>query len=536
MKKFLALAVAVVTAFAAVGCSGGKPGSSLDYDFTETDKKVKYTFYSSNWQDYEGSSDRIIEYIEDKFNVEIKITGASGTDWQNRLGAEIADGETPDMFFALPETSTITNYIKKQVITDLNPYIEKANATNLKQIFATEQYKDATLIDGKNYFVPQSVGYTTRILLVRKDWMKKWNESRGKSGDAVYDEPKTLSEFTAMLNFFRNGDPDGDGIKNTYGLALSKNFDLVQDMFATFGVKPDWSFDADGNFTLSALTENYDNVLEWFKNGDQQGYLYPEFYALTDSDAYQSFYHGQSGAVLAVGDTILDGIINEVKKAYPDKNYEDLLTLIAPPDSDDGTYKGAFKSWSFYWGGWCMSADAEEPMRLIKIMDYLFSPEGQKLLVYGIENVHYTETDGVITPNLEQRRNEPANRFNYRNASDRNTPDGRYMLGYQITPCPYKIVDNKLVINYPYDTAADPDLMKLAYDLTVKNQNFSALQKIIFDYDLNEYNTKILDAVETYSVNVISGKNKQSELQNLNDKLTSYKYNEVKKFLNQNAK
>ena len=186
LTKFFAVSLATLTTFGALaGCSSNSLGE-LEHDFTESDKKIEYTFFSTNWQDYEGATkDRIIKHIEDKFNVDITITGASGSTWTDRLAAEIADNETPDLFFALPDTSTITDYIKKQVITDLNPYIEKANATNLQQILNTEQYKETTLINGKNYFVPQSVGYTTRVLLVRKDWMRKWNESLGKTGDDV---------------------------------------------------------------------------------------------------------------------------------------------------------------------------------------------------------------------------------------------------------------------------------------------------------------------------------------------------------------
>ena len=539
LTKFFAVSLATLTTFGALaGCSSNSLGE-LEHDFTESDKKIEYTFFSTNWQDYEGATkDRIIKHIEDKFNVDITITGASGSTWTDRLAAEIADNETPDLFFALPDTSTITDYIKKQVITDLNPYIEKANATNLQQILNTEQYKETTLINGKNYFVPQSVGYTTRVLLVRKDWMRKWNESLGKTGDDVYAEPSTLSEFTSMLSFFRNGDPDGDGKKNTYGLALSNNFDYVQDFFATFGISPEYYLDENGDYQISALSENYGEMLKWFAQGNSDGYLYSDFYMMTETESLQSFYQGICGAVVTSGDLLLDGIINEIKNAYPGQDYNDLLTLIAPPDSDDGTYKGAFKGWNFYWGGWCVSADAEEPMRLIKILDYLFSAEGQKLLVYGIKGTHYTEENGVIVPNNTERLADGSNAFSYPDASRLNEPAGRYMIGYQMIPCPYTIENNRLVINYPYDTACDSAMMKKAYDLTIKNTpNFNALSTIIANPDINDYNSKIIDAVETYSINIISGNNTQSEAYtSLMSRLTFAKHLDVLVYINKNNK
>lgn len=545
--KFLATLVAtasLLTAFGATGCR--KKLGDLAYDFSETEEKISYTFFSTNWQNFEGKEkDRILKHLEEKFNVNIKITGAGGDKWQDRLSTKIADNETPDLFFALPDTSTITDYIKKQVITDINPYIEKANAENLEQILGTEQYKKSTLIDGKNYFVPQSVGYTTRIMLVRKDWMKQWNEDsvenggRALTGEDVYDEPTTLSEFTSMLKYFRNGDPDGSGGKpDTYGLALSKNFDYVQDFFATFGIKPEYCLDDKGNYQLSAMTEEYKDMLDWFYEGNSSGYILPDFFMHSEPEALQSFYRGESGAVVSSGDILLDGIINEVINANPGKDYHDLVTLIAPPDSDDGKYKGAFRGWNFYWGGWCVSATAKEPMRLIKILDYLFSPEGQKMMVYGLEGTHYTEENGVIIPNNEERLKEGLNVFNCPDAKKTSEPAGRYMLGYQLMPCPYTIQDNKLVINYPYDTSFDPVMMKKAYDLTVKTQpNITALASIIADPDINDYNSKIHDAIKTYTLNVISGNDSQEDAYaSLMSRLKSAKYEKVLSYINANNK
>lgn len=541
MTKRITAALCVLAA-AVLGACGGSGGGlpEPEHDFTETDETIEYTFFSPNWQDFENTTDRILGSIEEKFNVKIHITGASGTNWMDRLSTEIADNDTPDLFFVQPETSTVTDYIRKQVITDLNPYIERADAKNLKAIFATEQYKTSTLIGGRNCFVPQSVGYTTRVILVRKDWMKQWNEApassggRGLTGADVYAAPGTLSELTSMLRYFRNGDPDGDGKKNTYGMALSKNFDYVQDFFATFGLRPDWTKTEDG-FVLSALTDGYTDMLTWFNTGHREGYLRPDFFASAESDALMKFYQGECGAVVTSGDLLLDGVINEIKNAFPGEDYRDLLTLIAPPDSDDGKFVGAFKGWNFYWGGWCISADAPEPMRLIRILDYLISPEGQKLMVYGIEGTHYTVENGTVVPDFAERLKEGALSFNYPDG-DRTKPAGRYTIGYQFMPCPYTIEDNRLVINYPYDTSADPEMMKSAYDLTYETTpNFSALTGIISDIDLNDYNSQIIDAVEIYSMAVIADASKQAEaLADLENKLSAYKYEQVCSYLNEN--
>ncbi len=542
MKKTVwsLLAATLLVAMAGLSACKGK-GYELEHDFTETDETISYKFYSVNWQDYEGQpKDRVLSFLEEKFNVKIEITGASDAMWKDRLSTEIADGKTPDLFFALPDTSTITDYIRKQVITDLDPYIERAEATNLRTILAAEQYKESTLIDGKHFFMPQSVGYTTRIMMVRKDWMKKWNEApisdggRAKTGEDVYAVPSTLSEFTSMLRFFRNGDPDGDGKKNTYGLALSNNFDYVQDFFATFGLQPGYE-KKDGGYQLSAFDDRYLTMLRWFKEGNDEGYVYSDFYTLTEGEALQNFYQGVCGVVVSSGDLLLDGILNELGVLHAGEDYHDLVTLIAPPDSDDGAYKGAFKGWNFYWGGWCVSATAKEPMRLVRILDYLFSPEGQKLLVYGVEGVHYNTVDGKIVPNAANRLQDGDHAFSYPDAQKLNDPSGRYVIGYQLIPCPYTVENGELAINYPYDTAYDPDMMRQAYELTYRTTpNFNALSTIIADPDINDYNSKVTDHVRTYSIDVISGKDEAAAKKTLMDRLDSAKYETVLDYINKN--
>ncbi|MBE7087255.1 MAG: extracellular solute-binding protein [Clostridiales bacterium] len=545
MKKLLALVLSVCCLFTTVGCGGG--GGGLEYDYTETNETIEYTFYSPDWQKFQGKeNDRVLKHLEEKFNVSIKIEGASSSMYYTNLKNRIAGDNSPDMFFMQPDEASFSDYIYQEVVTDLNGYINKAadeespyltglgKATNLKTILSTEQYAKTTLVNGKNYFIPQSVGYTTRIIIVRKDWMKEWNEGRGKTGDDVYVQPQTLSEFESMLTYFKTK-------TNAYGMQLSSNFDFLQDFFASFGIKPYFYLDSDGNYQLSATHDNYKTMLEWFHSLCSQGLLDPQFSTLSEDDALRSFYQGQVGLVVSSGDFLLDGIINELMSTpqMTGKEVNDVVTLITPPDSDDRTYKGAFRGWNFYWGGWCISPSAPEPMRLIRMLDYVFSPEGQKLMVYGVEGVHYTQEGDVITPNYTNRLADGQDVFVCPDTTKTNEPRGRYNIGHQLIPCPYIIDNNRLVINYPYDTGRDYDLMKLSYDLTYEETpNFDELSTIIADKNMAKDKNEILDSVIEYTTNVIVGTNgTQQELySDLMSVLNQLDYLDLLDYLNQNNK
>ena len=81
-------------------------------------------------------------------------------------------------------------------------------------------------------------------------------------------------------------------------------------------------------------------------------------------------------------------------------------------------------------------------------------------------------------------------------------------------------------------------MMKKAYDLTyATTPNFNALSTIIADPDINDYNSKIIDAVETYSINVISGNDSQEDAyEDLMSRLSAAKYQEVLSYINKNNK
>ena len=262
MKKFIAIILGLISALT-VFAACGPVAKGLDYDFSETDKTINYKLFSVGFQQFEGlENDRVLKFLENKFNVKLEIMGASESAWENRLSTEIFDGNTPDLFFSLPHTAAYSDYIRKEIITDLNPYVEKAEAKNLQAMFNTEQFKKSILIEGKNYFIPKVTGISNHTLYVRKDWMNLWNEDRGAVKDTV---PATLTEFTSMLQYFV--DENLSGGRKTYGLSLCKNIDYYKDFMGTFGVIPDYYKDKNGNHQLSALTDEYKSMMEWFKTG-----------------------------------------------------------------------------------------------------------------------------------------------------------------------------------------------------------------------------------------------------------------------------
>ena len=97
MKRKLSLALAAIVAAAALtGCSGN--GKTQ----VPNEEKVSYTMFAHNWQKYDkAEKDSILKTIEDKFNLELNLTGAPSDGWIEKLTLMVNANEVPDLFFFL---------------------------------------------------------------------------------------------------------------------------------------------------------------------------------------------------------------------------------------------------------------------------------------------------------------------------------------------------------------------------------------------------------------------------------------------------
>ena len=531
--KLLSLTMGLIFSFGALAACGPQtPTTTLNYDLTETNEKITYNFFSPGFTDL-AENDSVVAHIEEKFNVDIKFDGGAFGDWEKALAGLVSSNKAPDLFFALPDSSTMSDYTRK-VLTDYDYYLDNAGdkLPNLKAMLNAEPFGNNIKINGKYYFIPKTVGTTTRAILVRKDWMKQWNESKGRTGEAALTEPRTLSEFTDMLTYFHENSLGGG---KTYGMAIGIDaFDFYRDFMATFGIEPDLYLDESGNYQYSAISHpNYDAFVNWFKDGVGTYIDKALLDGQSASDAIVRFHSGDVGALICNTVGVLDGIMSELK--VKNVNIEEAVTLIAPPDSDDGQNQGAFMNFEFYWGGYVVSKNVKEPMRLLKILDYMFSEEGQKLLTYGIKDVHYTEdANGVITPNLEKRKTESRSWGGNGGLSADDVVSGRHDLGMQLYACPFKVVDGKMVENYPKYISIYETYHEWARRIANENNTRRVMKGLIPNTDISRYYAEIMDALEIYTINRITGSSKQSALEELSIKIG--KKDTVLKYLNENMK
>ncbi|MBE7045283.1 MAG: extracellular solute-binding protein [Ruminococcaceae bacterium] len=479
MKKKLSLLLSAVIGLTALTSCGETATQTEDSD------TISYTLFAHEWQSYDGAEhDRILKTIEEKFNVKLNLTGAPSEGWTEKLTLMINTGEVPDLFFFLPGATQYRSWVSNGIILPLDDYLD--NTEYMKKIFEETKYKNLSY-DGKHYFMPNVGLANSHAIYYRKDWLEK----------VGLQEPKTIEEFEEMLRRFTEEDPDGNGKDDTYGLSLSKVSGWLASFYAAFGFTTGWNKnDTTGEYLPYFMEDGYGQMLDWLSGMYQKGYIKDEYFIDTDQQKLDNFFSGQAGVVLANSAGVVDQIVASAQSVNPNA----VVDVLEPPAGPGG--EGGMISFGGYYGGWNISAEAKEPERLIQILDYLVSPEGQKLRTYGIEGVHYTEENGEIVRNDEECIKEPNKVF----LSDNGKVTSNYEIGNYFSTARIEYTENGLITSRDYSALKNEALALKCDEISNKNLSVADSQNILdTSEEFSEIGSKMNDISEKYTVMIISG-------------------------------
>lgn len=153
-------------------------------------------------------------------------------------------------------------------------------------------------LDGKQFGLPYSAQATG--LLIRKDWRQKLK----------LDVPRNWDDFADMARAFTTKDPDGDGKKNTFGLAapLSTKRGYASWYFSNFLWAAGGDFIAeagDGKYKPAMTTKKSVKAVQWFRDlGCESKAIQPGAVTMDTPPTNETFESGRTG-MFAVGPYLL---------------------------------------------------------------------------------------------------------------------------------------------------------------------------------------------------------------------------------------
>lgn len=336
-----------------------------------------------------GEDNPIIKEIEKRTNTKLKISWVSPNNYGDKMNVTLASGDIPDLMlvFDTSYAAALPNVVYKMAeqgaFWDLTSLID--SYPNL-DAYPEETWKNAG-INGKIYGVPR-VRPTEGgdFPYVRKDWL----DNLGLKA------PETMEEFYQVAKAFTENDPDGNGKKDTVGIAGHVSQTGLGSLYwieMGFNGSGDWKL-VDGKLVHRDLLPGTRDGLIWLNKAYKEGLIPADFAVMKLNQVKDMLKSGKSG--------ISTGIVadsweptTELRKTDPKAEFLPLSYITLP----DGTKYGQQKERGLF-GMYVIPKTVEEEKvkKLLEFMNFGSSQEGDDLARYGIQDIHYTEKDGVKTP------------------------------------------------------------------------------------------------------------------------------------------
>lgn len=339
--------------------------------------------------------DGITQYIEELFNITLHPISVTWSNYKERYQILSATNSLPDIFATLTLSSTDNN--DSATFTDMittgsiRPLPEDLSAyPTLCQVLESISFTQYT--DGKYYAVPRVsfldpvLGATDAAMIVRRDWMDNLN----------LEDPQNLEEFIEMVAAFAHDDPDGNGLDDTIGYNVNALNALGK--WVILGIAPECNVytwvEENGRYVPSWTTDSFKDVVAAYSQLYHTGGLDPEFYSKVPNNIMEDFASGRLGALeyKSSPNTLLD--LKTKWDQLNDLPFEECVDVLPIFPAPDGIRYS--NSSSIFWSESYLSSSVDDAKaeRILALLEFLLSEEGQRLCRYGLEGIDYVVEDG----------------------------------------------------------------------------------------------------------------------------------------------
>lgn len=366
----------VLAAAMTAGCLGGGVTASAE-------EVINLTFYNKDGKE-DPWTDPVAQAITEATGVELTVDYPVTADDQ-KIALIIAEQSFPDMIYAKGDAASL---IDAGALIDLTDLIEEYGP-NIKKMYGEELDKlkyseeDPSIYQLSSYAVGGELYKSSGSAQIQWDVLKE-ND---------YKIPNTLEEFETMIKSYLEAHPQTEDGMDTIGITLSAaDWRWMITLGNPSGYiaegAPDngqWLIDEDYNATYKFKSEKVREYYKWLNRMYNEGILDPEFATQTHEDYLAKI---ASGRVVALFDQdwdysdaekvlMADGKVGKTYAGLP-------LTMDEETKSPMLMYQGLTTG-----QGVGITTACEDPVAAIKFLDYLCSDEGQVLLNWGVEGVHY---------------------------------------------------------------------------------------------------------------------------------------------------
>lgn len=418
MKKMTRIAGSVLAAVALApmaACAKPHDGAT---------QEIRIFTYSGD--EYAGAKmDSVFQKIESDVGVTIAFEGAKSENYYTKLTPMMNSMDFPDVIWSDPENSEGAFQRWADPSQDLLWNLDELLIGNenrypyLNKLVYSNQYKNIQYFEG-HYLIPAVETKTAWAIYYRADWLKAigFVDSDGNA-----KAPETLDEFEYVMSKFSGNnlfaDANGNHSGQTYGISPNTYNYYLNPLYGAFGITPDWDITDSGAASYMYARDEFKPYLEWMNAMYKKGWIDPTFNQNTGDTDRNQWYNGKVGCIMTNGEGHMEWVVAN----FEDANGADKV-IVGPPLLGTGNtseltgktlgVKGerGYSDWGGDYGGYAITKGTKDVYKTLDLLEYLISPEGSKLRLYGIEGTHYTlDEDGNVVADLDGRNSERSNYF-----------------------------------------------------------------------------------------------------------------------------
>lgn len=394
MKKSfsMALALLVILSMLLVSCTGAAaPAAAPADDAAAQTGSEPVTIKIFSPQDPTGdlTTNSFTAAAEEMFNIkfEWQTTPFDGNSAKEQRQISLASGDYPDLYMLIPwidqfSQLDLLKYGQQGVLIPLNDLIAE-HAPNVQA--ALDNYPDfkamATAPDGNIYGIPQLIE-CYHCSYANKMWVNtKWLKALG------LETPTTSEEFKAMLEAFQTQDPNGNGVADE--VALSGSIEdygvrLIPFLMNGFIYDDDRTFLIlnDGKLDTVANKPEWKEGLAFIKGMYDAGLIDPGAFT-QNAEAFKKIGDNADAQLLGAGAGMHPAIFVTTSDGAPYGADYDAIPPLQGPNSAYATYlPNSVPGATFVLTN---KASPEVQVAAIKLVDYMFTQEGQLRAHFGEE-------------------------------------------------------------------------------------------------------------------------------------------------------
>ncbi len=408
-SRLLFVALFVFASILLVSCTGAPAApvaAPAEGESSAAAGAVPITVFSPQNTDMDLETNSFTKEAEEMFGIDFtfQTTTFDGNSAKEQRQISLASGDYPDLYMLIPWVDQFTQlellkYGQQGVVIPLNDLIAE-HAPNVQAALDNYPLFRAMTVapDGNIYGLPQLIE-CYHCSYANKMWVNtKWRNALG------IEVPATTEEFQAMLEAFKTQDPNGNGLADEVPLSGS-----IED----YGVRPlsylmngfIYSDDRtylilnDGKVDTVANKPEWKEGLTYIKGLYDAGLIDPGAFT-QNAAAYLQIGDNAEAQLLGAGAGMHPAIFVTVGPEAPYGADYDAIPPLKGPHAEYSTFlPNTVPGATFVLTN---KASPEAQVAAIKLVDYMFTEEGQLRAHFGEEGVDWRRPqEGDVALNKE---------------------------------------------------------------------------------------------------------------------------------------